>query len=444
MKKYSLYNKDIDFSLTVDKSSIKEGESFTVTITASGPDAVIGFEVPYRIGGKDSVDLIRVSPYDFNKKEEFGLFKLNENLQDTVTITIVEDIYLETNEVCYVSLLLRPNINVSVLVEDTSIPLPPVPETTPIKDPRITITPLQTYVKEGEVADFHVAYEGIQEGLVFEYIYYDSKSSIEYDNSFTIKPSGFTMISLKVDVQEQTTSSSRILVVTLKDYPAVTARVIIQNTEIVGNTIEGLYNVGAYTLRCPPNISFKVTLVGGGGGAGGSVVYEDRELPNISGSVGDKTEISFSGVPLCIAEGGGGGLSGWWDNGSFWASGGAGIPGGYYIDLTSNYIKRSVTSREGSKGYSQKYLKDGGPSVSTIGNYGEGGERGVGRGNGDDGYSGTGASGSCLEFILRNDSEIYQEFSLIVGGGGIGGESDRTSSKGGKGLDGICIITRGT
>ena len=445
MKEFSLYEKSIDFSLTIDKESINEGESFKVTLTASGKDAVKGFKIPYRIGGKDKGGIIRISPYDFNKKEEFGLFELDSNLQANVEITINKDIFIEQKEICYVSLVLRPEVFVEVLVNDTSPPLPPIPETIPKKDPKIVITPLQSFVKEGEIATFLVTYEGIQDGHPFEYLYYDSKDFTENSAKFRVDEKiGSTIINIKVDFTDVGNSLSRILTIRLKKYPRVHARVIIQNTEIVGNTIEGLYKPGEYSLRLPRRIVYKVILVAGGGGAGGSVVYGDRALDSINGLSGGSSFIYRTDTleQISKVEGGSGGERGWWDNGSYWYGGSAG-EGGIAFSYDMNPLVKHVQSVvNGRKGYSQKYLEDGAPSVSPMSNYGQGGERGIGRGNGDDGYAGSGGSGASSVIYIQNKTEDSIDLLLKVGGGGIGGLSDRSKSQGSEGTPGICIITR--
>ena len=53
MKKYSIVGKDISFDLSTSATYITEGNYFTVTLKASGPDAVPGLKVPYRIGAVD-------------------------------------------------------------------------------------------------------------------------------------------------------------------------------------------------------------------------------------------------------------------------------------------------------------------------------------------------------------------------------------------------------
>lgn len=53
MKQYSIVGKDLNFSLSSSSYFVTEGEEFTITLTASGDDAVEGLKVPYRIGAID-------------------------------------------------------------------------------------------------------------------------------------------------------------------------------------------------------------------------------------------------------------------------------------------------------------------------------------------------------------------------------------------------------
>lgn len=53
MKQYSIVGKDLNFSLSSSSYFVTEGEEFTITLTASGNDAVEGLKVPYRIGAID-------------------------------------------------------------------------------------------------------------------------------------------------------------------------------------------------------------------------------------------------------------------------------------------------------------------------------------------------------------------------------------------------------
>lgn len=442
MKKYSLYNKDIFFELTSSKQEVSEGDSFTVTITATGTSATEGFEIPYRVGAKDKGETLRVSPSDFNKEGEYGIFKLNSSLQDTIEVHILEDKYKEEDEVCFVTLMLRPEVAVEVKVINKFFQ-----EEIPVEKPKplsqkIDLKAVSHSVKEGTFAEFLVTYENIRVGSRVDYEYLDSKDDLPITNYFTVSDSGFSIIKIEVEDIQNISSNFRILNIWIKDYPKVRASSIVSADNLIDGKMEGIYNPGYYDLVAQPGVKYRVVLVAGGGGGGAGVHWYDQDAIGISGVNGKSSQLFASDTLLTQVEGGGGGQRGYWDNGSAWVAGEAGVGGGSFLNQT-NYITKVYGIKEGKKGDSARHAHKGGASVSPVGSYGKGGDSGLGIDKKGYGYPGAGGSGGCTDFVLENTSiDTSLLLKLTVGSGGLGGKVPTERFEGKNGVDGVCIITR--
>lgn len=205
--------------------------------------------------------------------------------------------------------------------------------------------------------------------------------------------------------------------------------------------ITGDYSTGTYTLQMAPGQRNTFALVGGGG-AGGSSVWED--YPYGRAGSGGATQLSkTSGESIANIGGGQGGVSGQWSNGSWLHNGLAGSGG--QINLASSTAEFSIESityipgNDAPKATISNHI--GAASVSTIGNWGAGGNGADGVGDEGHGYGGGGGSGAYVLFKITNMTDETQSITLVVGGGGQTAPSN--GRVGFAGVSGFARITAG-
>ena len=116
MKQHDTKKLNITFSLTSSHTEVSEGESFTVTLNALGPDVKEGLKIPYRIVGD-------VRESDYIPSEEYGLFVLDENFTSTVTFKIRSDGFNEEAENFTLILYYYPDISITTVISSVVEPL---------------------------------------------------------------------------------------------------------------------------------------------------------------------------------------------------------------------------------------------------------------------------------------------------------------------------------
>ena len=111
MKQHNTKKLNITFALTSSHTEVSEGESFTVTLNALGPDVKEGLKIPYRIVGD-------VRESDYIPSEEYGLFVLDENFTSELTFKIRSDGFNEEAENFTLILYYYPEISITTRIED--------------------------------------------------------------------------------------------------------------------------------------------------------------------------------------------------------------------------------------------------------------------------------------------------------------------------------------
>ena len=111
MKQHDTKKLNITFALTSSHTEVSEGESFTITLNALGPDVKEGLKIPYRIVGD-------VRESDYIPSEEYGLFVLDENFTSTATFKIRSDGFNEEAENFTLILYYYPEISITTRIED--------------------------------------------------------------------------------------------------------------------------------------------------------------------------------------------------------------------------------------------------------------------------------------------------------------------------------------
>ena len=124
MRQYDTRKLNIDFLLTSSHTEVSEGESFTITLNALGPDVKEGLKIPYRVVGD-------VRESDYIPSEEYGLFVLNENFTSEVTFKIRSDGFNEEAENFTLTLYYYPEINITTVISrNVIVVVEPPPENT--------------------------------------------------------------------------------------------------------------------------------------------------------------------------------------------------------------------------------------------------------------------------------------------------------------------------
>lgn len=98
-------------TLSASSTLVLEGQSVDITLTTTGLPA--GLIIPYEITGSN------ITLGDFVGRTSLkGNFVLDEQGLSTVTLTLAQDLVVETTETFTVSLVGRSSINVSVNISD--------------------------------------------------------------------------------------------------------------------------------------------------------------------------------------------------------------------------------------------------------------------------------------------------------------------------------------
>lgn len=275
MQKYSLHGKDISFTITSDKYEVNEGDTFTISVQASGVDATPGLKLYYRVIGTVRND-------DYIKNNEFGLLELDSNLEATQSFKIREDYYSEVSEYFTFILVFSPSYYCTVKVNNVENSLPPYPPKPVSPLPSLKIRPLSLSILEGEEAHFIVEFENLKKYQEVEFYYTDTTQS--YSNALKVRVSsiGYANISIPTIKKE----ASRLINIWSKDFPKVRASIRVEREEI---SFTGVYIPGEYLVQLPPNSSAYALLVGGGG-SGANAIEEE------TGSDGEDTSLNISGV----------------------------------------------------------------------------------------------------------------------------------------------------
>lgn len=121
MKQHDTRKLNITFTLTSSHTEVSEGEAFTVTLNALGPDVKEGLKIPYRIVGD-------VRESDYIPSEEYGLFVLDENFTSTVTFKIRSDGFSEEIENFTLILYYYPEISITTVISRNVINVTPIEE----------------------------------------------------------------------------------------------------------------------------------------------------------------------------------------------------------------------------------------------------------------------------------------------------------------------------
>ena len=164
MKQHDTRKLNITFSLTSSHTEVSEGESFSITINVSGPDAKEGLEIPYKIIGN-------VIQEDYVAGLRYGIFKLNSSFSDTHSFKIKSDNINEGTEVFTLGLLYYPEIQRSLNVVNigyTSGIKPPEPVYQP---PRFYLFKIGSQVNGGNIATFLLLYENVPLNTEIKYEY---------------------------------------------------------------------------------------------------------------------------------------------------------------------------------------------------------------------------------------------------------------------------------
>lgn len=324
---YSLEGKDITFQLYSSSTSVDEGNTVQVTLTASGNDAVPGLQIPYSIIGS-------VRAADIKTQTMFGLFTLDRKLMCVLNIAINKDPYIEstvvplpkqlnnvspittiypslyipsstTDTVVYAEILTlglyyKPSVYLDITINDTTVLEPDTRVTShPDTSPSFSLNPLTTSVTEGDSATFLVKFKNVLSGFKFAYEAYDNVLQTTYKDYFYTNDSGSTYIHVPTTATGKLT---RQLITTITKYPTATSTIQV-NTPELKPLINGYISyIGDTSVVLPAGISLKFHIIGGGG-AGGSTKDKDT----YPGSTGGDSYIDIGMYGKYIAKAGTGG-----------------------------------------------------------------------------------------------------------------------------------------
>lgn len=444
---YSLEGKDISFKMYSSTTSVKEGFSVNVMLTASGKDAVNGLVVPYSVIGS-------IRPGDIKTQKTFGTFTLDESLSDIQTFSINKDEYNEGDQLLTLGLIYKPSVYVDVTVIDTSVVEPDTRDTRYHKvTPDLSLTPLSSKVKEGYTVVCLFKYKGLVPGYKITYTIKDDTLQTVNKSYLITDTSGIAYIVIPTAI---TNRVNRNIEVIINKYPDIRCSVAVRTARV--ESYDNPLFSGKRVITedevfvLPYGRSVKAYIVGAGG-SGGDVALSG----GTDGSSGGDTFIYNANYGSYRAQGGAGGKSDGTSAGtvsliSVRDPKDASIvytvvnsvkgsdtdvypeqdkqPGGTtrIIDIPSNYIDK----RNGSGGVGSVGLMTRQREVIVKRWYGK--KKRYMETYQEYVYGRGGNSGAYLSIVITNNSTIDIPLKLVIGKGGV--------NKGNTSLNGIdgCII----
>ncbi len=231
MKYYNTSNLDFVCHLSTSKTEVTEGESFTITLEITGPDAKEGLKIPYRIIGD-------VRPEDYRPSSEYGLFIIGNNLKASVTFTCANDKYAEGEEYFLLGLHWYPALE-PILVVFNNLPSeirihPPAIFPNP---PNFAIVAENAEVAGGQDTNFSIFYQNLRSGVKIPY--FIQFNTDRYPTEFLTysEPNGVTVVTVSTPF----TAVGNYVKIWLKNHPSVESQTIIlqgsQTGGIQGNEL---------------------------------------------------------------------------------------------------------------------------------------------------------------------------------------------------------------
>ena len=366
---------------------------------------------------------VRVADYTYGL--DSSLFVLDSNLKATKTFLARRDIHNETQEAFVLGLLLKPNVMVTVLIDNVYIPPTPPILPPPSLKPRIQVTALNKDIDEGAVAEFLITYENIRSNYKLKYEFIDSKDQFSSSGTLITTPEGSTIVRIPTEVLELNESDIRYIKLWIKDYPRISDIVYLK--VLAGTTYNMRFLPGEYTIKLRPYSSYEITLIGAGGAGGGAVNNRGGNWDvDARGKPGGDTKVTLAGASV-TAGGGEGGRDGHAHNGSSYYDGDSGLGGVVDIlSIGSTFVIRSYIDGKPGAPRIRSDLHAGGEAVTDLGDVGYNGVGGIGavgtrwtdNGGYNYGFGGGGGSGSFAICTVRNDTSRVQNLLLTVGGAG--------------------------
>lgn len=254
MKEYSLYGKDVMLSLSSNYYYVNEGGSFTITLTASGADAVEGLVIPYRIMGN-------VKSIDYSHGKEFGTFILNSTLNDSKEFTTIVDRFSEDAEYFTLIPVFSPTTTCTVQINNVGGGVLPHLPDPPILEPTFTLTSPTGFITEGDPVSFTLSYTNVLPDKRLNIIILDSSIRYTRKERIITQESGQSIIT----VLTKELGYPRFIKIWLEDYPYVEAIKRV-GTDTSPSTLQTYYP-GTYLTFLSAGQYYLRLLGGGAGGA---------------------------------------------------------------------------------------------------------------------------------------------------------------------------------
>lgn len=216
MRQHDTRKLNINFSLSSSHSEVVEGNTFTITLAISGPDARAGLQIPFRIIGT-------VILADYLPNEEYGLFTIGDDLTATLTFTAMLDYSNELDLYFILALHYYPIIQQTVTIKNTYMSFPPKPAEPIPNPPTFEITLQQSEVIGGNEAIFYITYYNMRPGVKLRYFIQSNMDQYPKEDYFYSEPNGIS----EIKITTSSTPIRRLLRIWLKNHPKIQNQIFI-------------------------------------------------------------------------------------------------------------------------------------------------------------------------------------------------------------------------
>ena len=216
MRQYDTRKLNINFSLSSSHSEVVEGNTFTITLAISGPDARAGLQIPFRIIGT-----VRIA--DYLPNEEYGLFTIGNDLTATLTYRAAEDSFNESDLYFILALYYYPTVQRLTIIKNVYIPPSPKPPEPVPNPPTFELTRAQAEVIGGYEAVFYIICHNMRPGVKLPYFVQTNVDQYPKEDYVYSELNGVSVI--KVSTSQ--TPIRRFLRVWLKNHPKIQNQAII-------------------------------------------------------------------------------------------------------------------------------------------------------------------------------------------------------------------------
>lgn len=216
MRQYDTRKLDINFSLSGSHFEVVEGNTFTITLAISGPDARAGLQIPFRIIGT-----VRIA--DYLPNEEYGLFTIGNDLTATLTYRVAEDSFNESDLYFILALYYYPTVQRLTIIKNVYIPPSPKPPEPIPNPPTFELTRAQTEIIGGYEAIFYIVCNNMRPGVKLPYFVQSNGDQFPKEDYVYSELNGVSV----VKVATSPTPIRRLLRIWLKNHSKIQNQIFI-------------------------------------------------------------------------------------------------------------------------------------------------------------------------------------------------------------------------